>query len=123
MCSNCHQSHKEGYDLGPDLEGLNHRSIEDLASNIIDPNMAINPKYASYSVITNNGDTFVGILSNQSANSITISMPLGVSKNINRKEIKELKSIRSSLMPMGLEKTMTPSNLRDVIEYIRQPAP
>ena len=123
LCSNCHQSHKEGYDLGPDLEGLNHRSIEDLASNIIDPNMAINPKYASYSVITNNGDTFVGILSNQSANSITISMPLGVSKNINRKEIKELKSIRSSLMPMGLEKTMTPSNLRDVIEYIRQPAP
>ena len=118
LCSNCHQSHKEGYDLGPDLEGLNHRSIEDLASNIIDPNMAINPKYASYSVITNNGDTFVGILSNQSANSITISMPLGVSKNINRKEIKELKSIRSSLMPMGLEKTMTPSNLRDVIEYI-----
>ena len=105
------------------MEGLNHRSVEDLASNIIDPNMAINPKYASYSVITNSGDTFVGILSNQSANSITISMPLGVTKNINRKEIKELKSIRSSLMPMGLEKTMTPTNLRDVIEYIRQPAP
>ncbi|MEE2614074.1 MAG: PVC-type heme-binding CxxCH protein [Verrucomicrobiota bacterium] len=123
LCSNCHRSHKEGYELGPDLEGLNHRSVEDLASNIIDPNMAINPKYASYSVITNSDDSFVGILSNQSANSITISMPLGITKNINRKDIKELKSIRTSLMPMGLEKTMTPSNLRDVIEYIRQPAP
>ena len=123
LCSNCHRSHKEGYELGPALEGLNHRSVEDLASNIIDPNMAINPKYASYSVITNNDDTYVGILSNQSANSITISMPLGITKNINRKDIKELKSIRTSLMPMGLEKTMTPSNLRDVIEYIRQPTP
>ncbi|MEC9331812.1 MAG: PVC-type heme-binding CxxCH protein [Verrucomicrobiota bacterium] len=123
LCSNCHRSHKEGYELGPDLEGLNHRSVEDLASNIIDPNMAINPKYTSYSVITNSDDTFVGILSNQSANSITISMPLGVTKNINRKDIKELKSIRTSLMPMGLEKTMTPSSLRDVIEYIRQPTP
>ena len=123
LCSNCHRSHKEGYELGPDLEGLNHRSVEDLASNIIDPNMAINPKYASYSVITNSDETFVGILSNQSANSITISMPLGITKNIDRKNIKELKSIRTSLMPMGLEKTMTPSKLRDVIEYIRQPSP
>ena len=121
LCANCHRSHKEGYELGPDLKGLNHRSVEDLASNIIDPNMAINPKYASYSVITNNDETYVGVLSNQGANSITISMPLGITKTINRKDIKELKSIRSSLMPTGLEKTLTPANLRDVIEYIRQP--
>ena len=123
LCSNCHRSHKEGYELGPDLEGLNHRSVEDLASNIIDPNMAINPKYAAYTVITKKDETFVGVLSNQNANSIKIRMPLGINKIINRKDIKELKSIRSSLMPIGLEKTMTPSNLRDVIEYIRQPAP
>ena len=121
LCANCHRSHKEGYELGPDLKGLNHRSVEDLASNIIDPNMAINPKYASYSVITKNDETYVGVLSNQGANSITISMPLGITKTINRKDIKELKSIRSSLMPTGLEKTLTPANLRDVIEYIRQP--
>jgi len=119
LCANCHKSRGEGHALGPELEGLNHRSVEDLASNIIDPNMAINPRYAPYNIITKSGDTYVGILSNQSSNTVTISMPLSVSMNINRDDIVELKSIRSSLMPSGLEKSLTPSGLRDVIEYIR----
>jgi putative membrane-bound dehydrogenase-like protein len=119
LCANCHKSRGEGHALGPELEGLNHRSVEDLASNIIDPNMAINPRYAPYKIITKSGDTYVGILSNQSSNSVTISMPLSISMNVNRSDIAQLQSMRSSLMPSGLEKSLTPAGLRDVIEYIR----
>ena len=119
LCANCHKSRGEGHALGPELEGLNHRSVEDLASNIIDPNMAINPKYAPYKIITKSGDTYVGILSNQSANSVTVHMPLSISVNVNRDDIDQLQSMRSSLMPSGLEKSLTPAGLRDVIEYIR----
>ena len=119
LCANCHKSRGEGHALGPELEGLNHRSVEDLASNIIDPNMAINPKYAPYKIITKSGDTYVGILSNQSANSVTVLMPLSISVNVNRDDIDQLQSMRSSLMPSGLEKSLTPAGLRDVIEYIR----
>ena len=38
--------------VGPDLNGLSHRSVEDLLSHIIDPNMAINPNYVSCVVET-----------------------------------------------------------------------
>ena len=121
LCASCHKSNGTGHPLGPELEGLNHRSVEDLASNIIDPNMAINPKYASYKIVTKSGETYVGIISNQSSNSVTISMPLSISKSVNRNDIVKLQSIRSSIMPTGLEKTLTPAKLRDLIEYIRLP--
>ena len=121
LCANCHKSNGKGHALGPELEGLSHRSVEDLASNIIDPNMAINPKYAPYKIVTKSGETYVGILSNQSANSVSISMPLSISINVNRDNIAQLQSMRSSLMPSGLEKSLTPAGLRDLIEYIRLP--
>ena len=119
LCANCHKSRGKGHTLGPELEGLSHRSVEDLASNIIDPNMAINPKYAPYKIVTKSGDTYVGILSNQSSDSVTVSMPLSISVNVNRDDIAQLKSMRSSLMPSGLEKSLQPAGLRDVIKYIR----
>ena len=83
--------------------------------------MAINPKYAPYKIVTKSGETYVGILSNQSANSVSISMPLSISINVNRDNIAQLQSMRSSLMPSGLEKSLTPAGLRDLIEYIRLP--
>jgi putative heme-binding domain-containing protein len=122
LCASCHKSNGKGHTLGPELEGLSHRSVEDLASNIIDPNMAINPKYAPYKIVTKSGDTYVGILSNQSSNSVSISMPFSISMNVNRDNIAQLQSMRSSIMPAGLEKSLTPDGLRDLIEFIRLPA-
>ena len=122
LCASCHKSNGKGHALGPELEGLSHRSVEDLASNIIDPNMAINPKYAPYKIVTKSGDTYVGILSNQSSNSVSISMPFSISMNVNRDNIAQLQSMRSSIMPSGLEKSLTPDGLRDLIEFIRLPA-
>ena len=43
LCAQCHLVGGIGNAVGPDLGALTHRSVEDLASNILDPNMAINP--------------------------------------------------------------------------------
>ena len=84
--------------------------------------MAINPKYAQYKIVTKSGDTYVGILSNQSSNSVSIRMPFSISMNVNRDNIAQLQSMRYSIMPAGLEKSLTPDGLRDLIEFIRLPA-
>ena len=42
--------------------------------------------------------------------------------NVNRDNIAQLQSMRSSIMPAGLEKSLTPDGLRDLIEFIRLPA-
>src|SRR5690606_11945688 len=43
ICAQCHRAGDLGHAVGPDLTGVAHRSVEDLLSNILDPNMAMNP--------------------------------------------------------------------------------
>ncbi len=55
VCAQCHPAGDAGSPVGPDLRSLRHRSVEDLASNILDPNMAINPSFGAVRVILTGG--------------------------------------------------------------------
>ena len=48
VCAQCHRHGGLGNAVGPDLESVSHRSAEDLVSNILDPDMAINPAFTAY---------------------------------------------------------------------------
>ena len=51
-CATCHIAEGKGNRVGPDLQALSHRSVEDLLTHILDPNMSINPNYVSCVVQT-----------------------------------------------------------------------
>ena len=97
-----------------------HRSLEDLVSNILDPNMAINPSYVSFNVELASGESETGILRGESADAITLLQALGKQLVIPRKDIKHLESSGISLMPEGLETGMTPVALRDLIAFLQE---
>jgi putative heme-binding domain-containing protein len=120
ICAQCHLVGGIGYAVGPDLGALGHRSVEDLASNILDPNMAINPNYISYTVETTGGEIESGILQSESPEAISLLQALGRKIVVPRRQIKRLESTGLSLMPEGLEAGMTPGDLRDVIAFIQQ---
>ena len=69
-----------GYEVGPDLSDMSHRSVEDLAYNILDPNMPINPSYIAYEAETLDGELITGIPSAQSS-SVTLLMAQGVQRS------------------------------------------
>jgi len=119
-CAQCHLLDGAGSAFGPDLAALAHRSVEDLASNILDPNMAINPSYAGFTVETAAGETEAGILDSENPEAIVLLQALGRKTVVPRKEIKRLESTGVSLMPEGLEAGLTPMELRDVIALIQQ---
>ena len=118
-CAPCHAFAGMGHQVGPDLEAMAHRSVEDLVSNILDPNMAIQPGYVSYSVETLDGDVQNGILSSESAYAVTLLQPLGIKRIFPRSQIKRLESSGFSLMPEGLESALTPADLRDLVEFLK----
>jgi len=109
-----------GNAVGPDLGAQAHRSVEDLASNILDPNMAINPAYISYLVETVAGEIENGILQSESAEAVTLLQALGRKVVVPRQQIKRLESTGLSLMPEGLEAGMTPADLRDLIAFLQE---
>jgi putative heme-binding domain-containing protein len=108
--------------VGPDLSSIAHRSVEDIASNILDPNMAINPKYLNWQIETKDGDLITGIIDKETAESVTLLQPNEARSVIPRKNIASMKTSGTSLMPEGLESGMTPALLRDVIAFLQSSA-
>lgn len=119
-CAQCHRVGELGFDVGPNLTGMSHRSVEDLVSNILDPNMAINPNYVSVSIETKDGELYTGIMTAETSDAITLLQAQGIKATLSRNEIERLESNGTSLMPEGLEATMSPQQLRDLVAFLQE---
>jgi putative membrane-bound dehydrogenase-like protein len=119
-CAQCHALDGVGHQVGPDLAALAHRSVEDLLSNILDPNMAINPNYVGYTVETVGGEIESGILQSESPEAVELLQASSRKIVVPRRQIKRLESSGISLMPEGLESGFTPAELRDLISFLQR---
>ena len=99
---------------------INH-TAEKLLVNILDPNVDIQPGYQSYICLLESDEILTGILSNETANSITIKRENGTSQVVSRLEVNELKMSKSSMMPEGLEIKFTQQELADLIAFLQKP--
>jgi putative heme-binding domain-containing protein len=118
-CAQCHVVGTLGHEVGPNLTGQSHRSIEDLVSNILDPNMAINPNYLSVSVETKDGELLTGILAAETPAEITLLQAQGLRSTLRRDRIGRQESAGTSLMPEGLEAGLSPQDLRNLVAFLQ----
>ncbi len=123
ICAQCHRAAGLGFDVGPELTGMNHRSVEDLLSNILDPNMAMNPAFVAYTAELADGEAETGILVGDSTAGIVLAQAGGRRVELPRSRIRELKSGGKSLMPDGLEAGLSAAEMRDLIAYVQEPGP
>jgi putative heme-binding domain-containing protein len=119
VCAQCHRAGGEGFNVGPDLTSISHRSVEDILYNILDPSMAINPVYSNYQVETAAGDLLNGILVSETPQEVTLLQANEVKTTIARKEITKMRSTGTSLMPEGLEAGLTAQQMRDLIAFLQ----
>lgn len=118
-CQMCHVRGKLGNAVGPELLGLNHRSTEDLLSHIVDPNMAIHPNYVACTVVTRSGERHTGLLRDESADSVSVLMPLGSLVTVPRRDLASVTTLNRSLMPEGLDSGLLPEELKGLIEFLQ----
>ena len=119
-CALCHRMANLGKKVGPDLTNISHRSVEDLLSHIIDPNMAINPNYVSCVIETLDNTIQSGLLSEENEHTVSLTLPGGLQKQIQRKSIKRIEVLPTSLMPEGMELAITPFEMRSLIDFLQQ---
>jgi len=119
VCLNCHQLQGEGYEVGPQLWSITHKSPEALLSSILDPNAAVDAKYFSYTIVVNDGRTHSGLLETETGSSITLLAAGRKRTTILRRDIDILQSDNRSLMPDGLENELSPQDVADLIQFIR----
>ncbi|MBB5038916.1 PVC-type heme-binding CxxCH protein [Prosthecobacter dejongeii] len=118
-CAACHVFGKEGRSIGPDLRTVSDHPAEKILTNILDPNLDIQPGFHAYSCTLGSGEQIFGLIASESAASVTFKLPDGSSRAVLRKDIGSLKSLGVSLMPEGLEAALTPQDLADLIGYLK----
>ncbi len=117
-CATCHRVEETGHAVGPDLTALKDRSARAIFTAVLDPNRAIEGKFRSYGLLTNDGRMLTGLLSASTGSSVTLLASGGEKQVILRSEIDELRATGKSLMPEGLETQITADELADLAAYL-----
>jgi putative heme-binding domain-containing protein len=117
-CATCHPFRGEGFAVGADLNNLVHRDYASVLRDVIDPNAAINPDAIGYIVRLDSGEVITGTRVGETAELLSLAQAGGKVVKISKKEIDEVKPMTTSLMPAGLDKNLTPEELRDLMTYL-----
>ncbi len=119
-CSACHTFDGAGGSVGPDLSGVRNQPADALLLHIIVPGYEIAPGFAAYTVQTRDDRRIFGRLESEAPASITIRDAAGQSHTILRVDVKSITAATSSLMPAGLDQTMSSQELADLIGYLKR---
>lgn len=120
QCSKCHKLQDRGYLVGPDLSVVNRKTDDMLLSDILDPSNQITVGFNTYTVITQDGRIFTGLLAAETATSVTLRREQSAEETILRKNIEEMAASPLSMMPENLEKEVSPKDVVDLIAYLRE---
>jgi putative membrane-bound dehydrogenase-like protein len=121
VCATCHRAGNLGKDVGPNLATIRQWNPEQLLSNILDPNREVAPNFISYTIETKDGRAFDGIIADETAASLTLKRAEGVTETVLRRDIVQLTGSGLSLMPEGLENTVTVEQMADLITFLLSP--
>lgn len=119
-CSACHTYAGEGGKVGPDLTGVNNQPSDALLLHTLVPNYEVLPSYQSVAVETNDGRSLTGYLVSETDNSLTLRTAFGTEEAVLRSNIASIHHSGLSLMPDGLEQSMTKEELANLIAYLKQ---
>ena len=120
-CATCHAMRSEGFAVGPDLSAEFQRAEEAIVRDILAPSETITAGYAAYNVVTSDGRVFSGLLSLESAGSLTLRMPGGKEETILRKDLESIAAMSVSIMPEELAKLLSAADVADLIAWLRAP--
>jgi putative membrane-bound dehydrogenase-like protein len=118
-CASCHRLDQDGHTVGPDLFGIRNQPKPAILLHLLVPDLEITPGFAAYSISTTDGRVLTGLITSETPTSLTLRQPLGKEDTILRAEIEEISAGKQSLMPQGLEKTITRQELADLLAYLK----
>ena len=118
-CATCHQVAGVGVNVGPDIADTRVKTREQLLSDILNPNGAIDGNFLNYAVSTRSGQVLNGLIASESASSLTLKRAEGQTDVILRQDIDEIHSTGASLMPEGLEKNVTLDEMSDLLTFLK----
>jgi putative heme-binding domain-containing protein len=118
-CASCHRLDREGFAVGPDLFGIRNQPKPAILLHILAPDLEITQGFGAYTVATRDGRVLTGLIASETPTSLTLRQPLGKEDTVLRDDVEEIASNKQSLMPTGLEKTVTRQEFADLLAYLK----
>jgi len=118
-CVACHVAGEVGRAMGPDLSRIGQiRSARDLLESIIFPHATIARDYETHIVETTDRQSHVGMIKSDTPHGLVLMDPTGQEKVIPHSQIVGNSLVTTSLMPAGLEQTLTEQQLLDLVAWL-----
>ncbi|MEL6108885.1 MAG: cytochrome C [Planctomycetota bacterium] len=119
-CGKCHRFSGLGGNIGPDLTTIPRKfDVGYLIEHIIDPSKVISDQYQSSSVLTSDGKSYVGLMSE--ADGKVVIYPADVKAEpitLEADDVELVQPSKVSQMPKGLIDGMNAEELRDLLAYL-----
>jgi len=118
-CAKCHSINGTASQAGPDLFAVGDKfARRDLVDAILHPSATISPGYGTVIVETKSGEEHQGVLKQSNDKVVEIMGADGKLISIARGEIKEQRGTTASLMPEGLQASLSLQEFADLTEYL-----
>lgn len=118
-CSTCHQVNGQGMDFGPKLSEIGSKLPKEAQYiSILHPDAGISFGYEGYIIKMKDGSTQAGIIASRTETDIDLKQPGGTAMKLKTKDVASIKQMDNSMMPSGLENTMSTQELADLVEYL-----
>lgn len=119
-CGQCHKVGDRGKTIGPDLSAIGKsRTREDLLDSLLEPSRRIEPKYAAYLALLNDGRSATGQLVKRSESGVVLRDAQDKEITLEAKDIEQLQPSLRSLMPDQQLAGLTTQEAADLLEYLR----
>jgi putative heme-binding domain-containing protein len=118
-CIKCHQVRTEGREVGPALTEIGNKlTKEAMLEAILDPSAGISFGFEAWQVQLKSGDDAYGLKVNETPEEIAIKDINGIVTRYKKSEIAAMQQSKTSIMPTGLQMTMSTQELVDLLEYL-----
>ena len=119
-CMACHKVADFGRALGPDLTTIGAiRTERDLLESILFPSNTLARDYEAHVIETADGQAVMGVIRSHTAEGLLMMDVAGQEISLAHDRIISDTVLTTSLMPMGLDATMTEQELLDLVAYLR----
>jgi putative heme-binding domain-containing protein len=119
-CLQCHALGGAGGKVGPDLSGIGTSAqLDYLIESVVLPSKVVREGYTTAVVATLDGKTYTGVVQRETPTELVLRDPVRDEIVIRVKDIEE-KRVGGSLMPDGLDHTLTDGELADLVRFLSE---
>ena len=118
-CAKCHVVNGQGVDFGPALSEIGSKLPKDaLLESILDPSAGISFGFEAWSVETKAGEEVFGLIVSETGEDVSVKTVGGAVTKLKKADLARRQQSKLSIMPAGLQQTMTTQELADLLEYL-----